>query len=165
MKYFLMLIGLFVGLICTAQRESLSISGRITKLEDGKPLRKSQVTMEVKTGRGTKTTIAKNGHYKLKLPFDQVIILVFAADGYVTKKIEVDTRYVPENKKRFVRFKIDADLFKDIPGFDFQVMHEPISKGAYRFTTGTFGWDTDYYRERLKQIDAARAKALEEVKH
>jgi hypothetical protein len=161
MKYFLMLLGLVSGLLCSAQRESLRVSGKISTYEEGKTLRKSQVTMEVKSGRGTKTVLAKNGHYKLKIPYDQVVLLIFAADGYVTKKIEVDTRNVPENRKRFERFKIDADLFKDIPGFDFKVMHEPISKAAFKYTTGTFGWDTDYYRERLKQIDAARAKALE----
>lgn len=140
---------------------ALKVKGVILKLEDGKKIKGAQVTVENKLNGKSFTQVAKSGKYKLSIQYDQLYELNYAADGYHTKKIEVDTRNIPYDKQSKLKMDIEVDLFKRIKGFDEKVLFAPISKALFKPNTNNLGWDTDYYRKRLAEIDAERARALD----
>jgi PDZ domain-containing secreted protein len=145
-----------------AQHE-LKVNGQITEYESTKSLKSAQVTVENTLNRQAFSVVAKNGRYKLKLEYQQVYHLIYSADGFYSKIIEVDTRDIPLKNRKVLSMKIDVDLLQQIVGFDARVFYAPVSKAVYKYNTDNLGWDTDYYRKRLNEIETERKRALQNI--
>ena len=78
-------------------------------LDDGKPF--EGVSRGVKAGDAVLyvSKTKEKGFFKIKLNYDTLYVLEFRKLGYITKKVEVDTRNLPEVDKQY---GYDLGLFK-----------------------------------------------------
>jgi hypothetical protein len=100
----------------------------------------------------TTTTTADNGFFSLKLNFDSVYVLHLVHKGYVTKKVEIDTRELPEEDKQF---GYDLGLFKvemlEIQsGESYSLYDEPIARFRYSDVAQLFVVDKKF-KKQVKQ--------------
>ncbi len=142
---------------------TLKVNGHITEYISTKSIKSAQVTVENKLTRQTFSVIAKNGRYKLRLEYQELYHLIYSADGFYSKIIEVDTRNIPAQNQKVLSMKIDVDLLQQIFGFNADVFFTPVSKAVYKYNTDNLGWDTDYYRKRLHEIETERKRALQNL--
>lgn len=156
---FVLLLLMLTGAQAQSKKEQLKIYGKILVESSQKRLKGAQITIENTDRRTAETIVATRGKYKAYLEYGYVFRLIYSYDGYVTKVVEVDTRDVPPAMQLKQSMEIEVDLFEHIPGLNMSVMRAPLSRARYKRTTLNMGWDTDYYRQRLAEIEAERARA------
>lgn len=86
----------------------------------------------------------RSGKCSFTLPLDQVFIIELSKEGYLSKKIKINTK-VPElkKKKNFI-FRFEADIFEDIPGLNVSVLKKPVAEVKYSDGFDSFIYDVDY---------------------
>jgi hypothetical protein len=110
---------------------------------------------------GLSQTIKGTTRFNLQLPFHSEFILSFHKPGYVTKRIQIDTR-VPQDrlKQGFYPIHFDVYLFRQYEGVNIVVFNQPVAKYQYNRLLDEIFYDTDY----TKQIQSAVWLAEEELK-
>jgi len=99
-------------------------------------------------------------------------IEIGGSDGFVKKKLEVNTKSVPAGAAEGDQFlPAEVELFQKIEGLDYHVLDEPIGKFLYSEDFGGFDVDLDYTKQRKKALDqlekdflAQKAKEAESQK-
>jgi tetratricopeptide (TPR) repeat protein len=113
----------------------------VVLLEDGTLVNK------VKTG--------KNGRFDLLLDFDHEYIVEANKPGYVSKRMHVNTKNVPEDEQlwgyEYGGFAID--LFKKIEGVDFSILEQPVAKIYYDPNIQNFDYDKVYTKQIKRELD------------
>jgi tetratricopeptide (TPR) repeat protein len=137
------------------QKVKVKIYGEI-KDENSKK-RLAGVTVSVTSGGSniTSQTTTSNGKFDVDLDYDKVYVFKFEKSGFVTKKLEVDTRNIPaaeQERGEFIR-PIDMTLFENVPDVDFSVLNEPIGKFRYDFQFNDILHDEDYTKQMKKKLD------------
>lgn len=114
----------------------------VTLLQDG------VLVNRVKTG--------KNGRFDLLLDFDHEYIIEASKPGYISKKMYVNTRNVPEDEQlwgyEYGGFAID--LFQSIEGVDFSILEKPVAKIYYDPNLQNFDYDKMYTKQIKAELDA-----------
>ncbi len=110
---------------------------------------------------GISKTIKGTARFNLQLPFHSEFILSFHKPGYVTKRIQMDTR-VPHDRLQqgFYPIHFDVYLFKQYEGVNIVVFNQPVARYQYNRLLDEIFYDTDY----TKQIQSAMQLAEEELK-
>ena len=99
-------------------------------------------------------TTRPNGFFRIKLDFDSVYVIYFKKKGFVTKKVEVDTRNMVEAEKEF---GYDLGLFKlsmlkKETSMDYSIYLKPVARFRYSETAQIFVVDREYRKEVKKRF-------------
>lgn len=134
----------------SAQTGAVRISGI---LRDGwHPITASLVQLYA---QGTLLTVANTdpqGRFDLELETGQQYQIVFAAYGYVSKRITVDTRDAARQDRNW-DYWFNIDLFPEIDDVDFGVFNLPVARVSYSENWDEFDLDNEY-TNRLQKLTA-----------
>lgn len=139
----ILLLIIFINLFgsVSAQNGGLRISGF---LRDGwKPISGSMVQLY---SYGSLLMVAEtdlSGRFNFDLELNREYQLIFAAYGYVTKRLSIDTN-VRENEEREWTYWFNMEIFPEIPDTDFSVFQLPVAKIYYSSRFGEFDFDNNY---------------------
>ncbi|HPW67094.1 MAG TPA: hypothetical protein PLS84_08470 [Salinivirgaceae bacterium] len=139
----ILLLIIFINLFgsVSAQSGGLRISGF---LRDGwKPISGSMVQLY---SYGSLLMVAETdlaGRFNFELELNREYQLIFAAYGYVTKRLTIDTN-VRENEEREWTYWFNMEIFPEIPETDFSVFQLPVAKIYYFSNFGEFDFDYNY---------------------
>lgn len=121
-------------------------------------------------GTKQKNNVTGDGNFRYNLSFNKQYELVFAKDGYITKKVYVSTD-VPErvlkSNNEFPPFKIEITLYKKVKGGDYSIFDEPVAMVIYDKELDDFDFDKAYnveVKEKIEEIEAQLAVATVDTK-
>jgi hypothetical protein len=105
----------------------------------------------------------RTGKFSFDLALNKDYIFEFSSDGYVTKKININTE-VPSNaeNKSFTPIYFAVELFHQYTGVNTIVFTQPVGIIKYYPQIGDFDYDVDYSTEIRNQVDKAE-KELEKA--
>lgn len=124
----------------------------------------------MENGTQKRKNVRGDGSFKYKLVFNKQYELVFAKDGYITKKVYVSTDVpdrVLKSNNDFPPFEIKITLYKKIKGGDYSIFDEPVAMVIYDKELDDFDFDKAYnveLKEKIKDIEQQIASAPVEVK-
>ncbi|MFN0032898.1 MAG: hypothetical protein ACKVOR_12125 [Flavobacteriales bacterium] len=95
---------------------------------------------------------ASRGLYEFYLPVGHEYELVFGGKEFVNKKVYVDTRLVPEEKKPQV-FDLDMGLFRPLDGQEFPVLQEAFVQVGYDEELAKLAANLEYTEEKAAMLD------------
>ncbi len=140
-------------------QKKLLIDGTLTV--GSQKLNAAQVTVFKDGQKSNEVTTKSNGKFEVELELDHLFMLVFGKEGYVSKKIEVDTRGIPEDEKETANLyygKWKVELFEESLGLNTSILKQPIGKVSYSSTYMQFANDDKYTKSIRKQLDALLAE-------
>jgi hypothetical protein len=129
----------------------ITISGEVN--EDGHELKNANVSLLKNNVLLTEITTDKNGSFSFTLKPENQYMLLFSKQGYVSKKIYVNTENIPSNTS-IVRSGIDVELFREIDGVDFSILNDPIGKFYYTSSKKNIDYDKDYTNSIIDKLEA-----------
>lgn len=86
---------------------------------------------------------SRKGRCNFKLPLNRKFIVEVSKQGFISKKIEVNTKVPPEKKLAYI-FPFSLEIFEEIPGMDVSMLDKPIARISYLFTISQFDYDNLY---------------------
>ncbi|MGC9374183.1 MAG: hypothetical protein ACP5DQ_03975 [Bacteroidales bacterium] len=108
-------------------------------------------------------TSGRSGKIQVDLDLNKDYILEFSKEGYVTKKININTEMPDEYlDKRFAPIRFAVDLFQQYDEVNTVVFTQPVGVIKFNEQIGDFDYDVDYSREIRSKIDKAE-KELQEA--
>jgi hypothetical protein len=125
-------------------------------LRGSKPFKSVEVFVLNEKGKVIlKDTTNANGYFSVKLNFDSVYVLAFIKENYITKKVEIDTRHMPEEDKAF---GYDLGLFKlsmlqASKSVSQSLYLKPVARFRYNEVTQIFIVDRAYKKEVKKKFE------------
>ena len=137
-----------------SQSGSLVVSGSL-KHEKTKQ-RLDNVTVSVLRGGEAFDEIDadRNGKYFLDLPLRNNYVIVFRAEGMVSKRVAINSASVPEDElTEGFMFDLDMSLFDVIEGFDESIMETPIGIAEFDERSGRIQFDLDHTNDMRRLID------------
>ena len=137
----------------------LFISG--TMYFDGLRLEGVALTLEEEGQQVSNVFSDGNGKFKVEMKLDKIYSLIFTMDGYVDKSVDIDTRNVPTDNRKF-NFTYAGwrvDMFPDDLDVDYSVLEKPVALVVYNPAGDEFTTDKKYE----KSGRARREKLLKEV--
>ena len=138
-----------------AQQGTLEVPIRF-KIEDGS-LNGATISIQKKGGGLQK--ISGDGKLTLDLVFNEEYTLTFAKEGYVTKRILVNTKVPPDRLKQgFDPYDFDVVLFKQYEGVNIIVFNQPVAKIAFSNEIDDFDYDVDYTKSIQSALEAAETQ-------
>lgn len=150
---------LFVALTINAQQVTINIKFDI----DNGNYSESKVSIS-KNGAILKVIDPAKAKITENLEFDNDYLLTFLKKGYITKRISISTKNVPEDvQEDDLDFDFVVELFAQYEGINTVLFNQPVAKYFYDPKEDAFAYDTDY----TKSIRAALAsfeKEYEEKK-
>jgi hypothetical protein len=146
---------LLVSVSGISQSDNLLVQGIV---KDKETLKKSEGIKVVVYQNGSlfdSHTTTGNGKYDFDLPLGFKYELKFEGKPFVSKKVRIDTRNVPD-EDRAGGFQLDMDmtLFEYIDGFDTSILDKPIGIAAFDPIKNSIQFDFDYTAQIQKEIDA-----------
>lgn len=179
-KVYLAVFFLFTSFITIAQDDNEEpSSGKIIKLEisgtlfeDGTRLEDVLVSATNEDGKVVETYSDMGGKFKIEFDIDEISMLRFTKNGYAEKMVEVDTRNIPSNNRKydFAYKGWKVDMFPTDLEVDFSSLKKPVAKVVYNPAEESFSTDKQYERsvrpsrERLlKAVYAAYDERDEQV--
>ncbi len=156
MRILLCLLFVFsIGQAVQAQYDSIIVVGNIFEFEGGNPMNEAEVQVLANGIEVQSLTTNIGGVFKAHCGFDNEYELVFSRDGFISKRIAVDTRQIPNEEKASGGFEVmmRVTLFRipaDTAGLDYSIFDDPIGRFAFDELSREFINDTVY----AKQVDA-----------
>ena len=163
----LILVG-FVSLSCFAQGQYILFVDGTVKEGKSKLVGSTVTVYEDGDKFGAIVTNA-SGKFGFELMMDHEYIIEFSKSGYVSKKISVSTKGVPEDEAEF-GFEFggwQVGLFKNMEGLDVSILDNPVGKIFYVEADNGFDYDAKYtksIRQELAQLQSDLAEKLEAQK-
>jgi len=114
----------------------------------------------------------RSGKFSVSLDLNKDYIIEFAKEGYVTKKINIDTR-IPDDfgQGKINLFSFAVELFQQYDEVNTVVFKQPVAKIKFYKQYNDFSYDTDYSKEILtkiqdteKELEKAHEKKLQDEK-
>jgi hypothetical protein len=155
---------LLIGLEAAAQ-EPFKIYGKFM-VNDGS-LNSGKIKVE-KNGKQVSLVEAKKSKFEFALEYDCQYVFSYIKEGYVTKKVEVNT-YVPKEKQslEFEPFKFDVEIFKQYEGVNTVIYNQAVGKIKFNDVLNEFDYDTDYTKSIQSELarieELLKQKAKEEA--
>jgi hypothetical protein len=140
-----LLLVLFMTVRTKAQQFTVKLSGVVTELMSGDPLKDALVRV-VKAGQDEAQTLTKkDGFYSFDLERGWKYVVWFSKDGMITKHVVIDTRKVPAYPDApFYDMDLQITLFPWIADFDFSAFDQPLGEAGYKAKVHNMSWDTPY---------------------
>lgn len=113
-----------------------------------------------KNGEKDRTISTDLNKFSLELDLGANYVLSFEKSGFVTKKLQFNTRLpATATSEGLTPFQFVVSLFKQYEGMNTVVFNQPVGMIRYDPLQGDFDYDTDY----TKSIQSALAEAQAEV--
>ena len=165
LKTFLLI--LLIGLLSEykALSQHLIVYSRIDIIDGD--LSGSKLNLKVDGNQVTSVKPQRNGRVETKLEFNKTYTLEYTKPGYVTKRIQINTR-VPDEEKNEVFGPIDfaVELFKDYEGLETVIFDKPVAKIFYKPRANGFTYDVEYSRlikDKIERVRRAFEKARKKL--
>lgn len=145
------------ALIAVGQSGGFTLIGRLKV--DGGDLSGARLVV-YRNGVKEKVVTTNLNRFSLELSLQSNYVLSFEKDGFVSKKLQFDTRLpagVPA--KEYAPFEFAVSLFKQYDDMNLVVFDQPVGMIKYEPTLEDFDYDTDY----TKSIQARLQQAMAEV--
>ncbi len=148
-RAFAVLLVLFVTVQARAQRFTVKLSGVVTELMSGDPLKDALVRV-VKAGQDDgQATTKKDGTYKFELERGWKYVVWFSKEGMITKHVVIDTRKIPAYPDvPFYDMDLQVTLFPWIADFDFSAFDQPLGEAGYKASVRNMSWDMPYTEQQ-----------------
>ncbi len=142
-----------------AGKSNLIISG--TLFDDGTRLEDVIVSIKPEGGPESEEFSDAGGKFKISFELDLVYMMYFKKEGYVDKMVEVDTRNIPSDNRKFDFYYKGwkVDMFPSDLEVDFSALKMPVAKVV--FNPADDGFSTDKKYERV--VRPRREKLIEDV--
>ncbi len=140
----------------------LEVKGRLS-FKDGDNAKEGEINL-YENGQFVKSIPSdRSGRFKMDLEISKDYIFEFSKDGYVTKKISINTE-VPESfkNKAFTPIYFAVELFNQYEGVNTVVFSQPVGIIKFYRQIGDFDYDVDYSTKMRNKVIQAE-KALEEA--
>lgn len=171
-KSLIQILCLFFALGSARAQEPFKIYGKFM-VNDGS-ISSGKIKVE-KNGKQVSLVEVKKSKFEFALEYDCEYVFSYIKDGYVTKKVEVNT-YVPKEKQslEFEPFKFDVEIFKQYEGVNTVIYNQSVGKIKFNDVLNEFDYDTDYTKSiqselarieellKMKAKEEAEKKALQE---
>lgn len=140
-------------------KAKLIISG--TMFDDGTRLEDVVVSAKSESGETKEVFSDVGGKFKIEFELDQIAMVYFSKGGYEEKMVEVDTRNVPANNRKydFAYKGWKVDMFSSDLEVDFSSLKKPVAKVVYNPAEDGFSTDKKYERS----VRPSRERLLKEV--
>ena len=128
-----------------AQRFQVLLSGKVTELYSGDPL-KGVLVRVLKAGQEDMQQITRNhGAYKFELERGWKYEVWFSRKHMVAKHVVIDTREIPPYPDvPFYEMDLQMTLFAWLEDMDLTVFEEPLGMAGYKQSVRNMSWDTPY---------------------
>jgi hypothetical protein len=148
------LVGLMLSAaLVFAQDNILDVHGTIKNDANRKNMDKVTVSVKQNGKDFDAFTTTSNGKYGFNLPLGHLYTLTFTADGFVKKKIELNTKGIPpEDMAGGFKLNMDMTLFAYQEGFNTELMEKPLGKAAFDPIRNSVEFDYDYTARMQKEI-------------
>lgn len=136
-----------------AQDEILDIRGNIKDTDTMKKLDDVQIVV-IQNGSEFDAFTVSNGKYETDLPLGYTYIIQFSRKDYVTKKIQIDTKGIPdEDLAGGFQLTMDMSLFAFVEGFDLSILDPPIGKATFDPQKNSIAFDFGYTQRINQKIE------------
>ena len=140
-------------------KAKLYISG--TLYDDGR--RMEDVVVSIKSSNFGEKEVYSDaaGKFKMEFELDDVYMMYFTKSGFVEKMVEVDTRNIDEDNRRYDFYYKGwkVDMFPSDLDVDFSSLKKPVAKVVFNPADEGFGTDKKY--ERV--VRPSREKLIKDV--
>lgn len=103
---------------------------------------------------------SRNGKFSIDLAKNKHYTVQFDKEGYMTKRIVIDTELGSDGKENVKTFKFDVGLIKRESGKDYSILDFPIAIIKYHAESNQFFYDSKYTEHMLKaQKDIEKSEA------
>jgi len=142
-----------------AQRFQVVLSGKVTDMYSGDPLRGVLVRV-LKAGQEDQQRITKgDGRYRFELERGWKYEVWFSKKHMVAKHVIVDTREIPPYPDvPFYEMDLQMTLFPWMQGVDLEAFQEAVGLAAYKESVRNMSWDTPY----TNQMRPVLSKTMDE---
>ena len=142
-----------------AQRFSVILSGQVTELFSGDPVRSTLVRV-LKAGQEDQQQITRgDGRYKFELERGWKYEVWFSKKNMVTKHVVIDTREVPAYPDvPFYEMDLQMTLFPWLADVDLAAFNEALGLAAFKASVRNMSWDMPY----TIQMRPVFSKAMDE---
>lgn len=155
------------------QNEIILVHGAVKDTETMKKIEGVNITVMQNGKQFDQLTTTGSGKYEFELPLGFTYIISFSKDGFVTKKLEMNTKGIPvEDMAGGFQMSADMSLFAYIEGFNTAILDQPIGKASFDPVRNSVDFDFDYTArmqeminqefERLKKLGDEMAKLRKE---
>jgi hypothetical protein len=128
----LAIAGLTNTLSAQNEKSNVLVWGTVQEFCDETNLENTVITLLQDEEEIQKHITKRSGKFEFTLEYNHNYKLVFSADNYVTKSVEIDTRNVPGNEQEGgAGFDLDMKLFKNFDGIDYTLFTKPIGLAKY----------------------------------
>jgi len=150
------LLLLFIGISLSSFAQKPVVIDGFVREDGGGDLEYARVLVEENGIRVVTAETNQKGKFKFDLSYEHLYTIRFEKKGYVAKIIEIDTREVPEDHKRWGHEfgGWEVSLFRDIEQIDLSALDKPVARMFYEEDEGNFGWDYAYIRSVKPAVDA-----------
>jgi hypothetical protein len=156
-----MLLLLFVAVAVQGQGK-FTVNGRM-KIEGG-DLSNTRVVV-YRNGVKEKSITTNLNKFSLDLDLNSSYVFSFEKDGFVSKKLQFDTRLPTGTTVReFTPFEFAVSLFKQYDNMNIVVFNQPVGMIRYESSSGDFDYDTDYTKSIQSQLQQALAEVEQKQK-
>lgn len=128
-----------------AQRFNVKLSGQVTELFSGDPIKGALVRL-LKAGQEDQQQITRSdGRYALTLERGWKYEVWFSKKSLVTKHVIIDTREIPPYPDvPFYEMDLQMTLFPWVADLDFSTFEEALGLAAYKASVRNMSWDMPY---------------------
>lgn len=174
-KYFIIVLSLII-LIHTSNsvfsQNLLEVKGQLSFKEKSGSVKNGEIKLYEKGNFIKSIEVDRSGKFKIDLDLNKDYIFEFSSEGYVTKKISINTE-VPEGfeNKTFTPIYFAVELFNQYKGVNTLVFTQPVGIIKFYRQIGDFDYDVNYSSEirskidkAEKELEAAYQEHLQEIK-
>jgi hypothetical protein len=172
-SFLVLIITFSAGTHLFAQDNVILAYGAVKDFNTNKKLESVDITI-LQNGSPFENFITPgNGKYEFELPLGHIYSVNFSLDGYIGKKLQLDTKGIPEEDMAGgFQMSLDMSLFEYIEGFDSSILDVPIGKSSFDPQQNAMSWDEGHTSrmqdkiqdefERLDNLGEELAKLREE---
>ena len=123
------------------------------------PLSEGYITLIAEGDTILQQPIDGKGRFEFNFYYDNKFVVYFNCPGYQSKHIEINTHNVPKRDRAGgFGFDLDMSLLPLSEAPDPKYFEEPIGKVAFKWRDRSLGFDYDYSKRRIQEIEAARKR-------
>lgn len=135
-------------------QEELYIFGVVKDYANSSKLENVKITAYHNGTKVDEYTTRPNGKYEFFLDLGKEYDLEFSRSGWVSKKVYMDSRNIPEEDVGAgFSMNIEMSLFEELEGLDVSILEQPIGKAKYNPNTGALEFDFAYTQKIKDELN------------
>lgn len=131
---------------------------------DGGDLSGARVVV-YRNGAKERTITVDLNRFSMELALNSNYVLSFEKEGFVSKKLQFDTKLpASATAREYAPFEFAVSLFKQYDDMNIVVFNQPVGKIRYEPSLEDFDYDTDYTKSIQSQLQQAMAEVEKKQK-